>query len=179
MERAPDQARSSSESSADGSSRCRTRTANSALATALIVHGTLWGCASPPQARDDRSIAVKLTAAPINAGETGRAILVPLGDRTQVTVIVSGVPPELASRPVHLHSFVYRGSCGSLAAEPSYALTERVLAQAATPGAPLGPLTVTNMAPVSIDRLMGEPYAIRVTTAPADGGREIFCGDIR
>ena len=119
-----------------------------------------------------------LTAARINAGETGRAILVPLGERTQVTIIVSGVPVELASRPVHLYTFVYGGACDNPLAKASYALTERVLAQSATSTGG-GAFTITNVAPVPMDVLRREPYSIRVKTSPADGDREIFCGDIR
>jgi hypothetical protein len=123
-----------------------------------------------------------LTATRINAGEVGRAVLVPLGDRTQVTLIVSGVPPDLASRPVHLYTFAYRGSCTSPAAQPSYALTERVLTQSPSSTAIVtagGPLTLSNVMPVSLDVLRKEGYALRVMTSPADGHREIFCGDIR
>jgi hypothetical protein len=127
-------------------------------------------------------VNIAMTAARINAGQTGRAILTPLGGRTQVTIIVSGVPPELVARPAHLYTYLDRGSCGNPASESSYALTERVLA--ATPGSSAiatggGPLTVSNVAPISIHVLQNEGYAVRVTTSPADGSRELFCGDIR
>jgi len=123
-----------------------------------------------------------MNAAAINAGQTGRAFFAPLGDRTQVTIIVSGVPRELVARPVQLYTFLYRGSCSNLAPEASYSLTERILAQTPASSAVTSmgrPLTVTNAAPISLDELRRERYAIRVTTAPADGNREIFCGDIR
>ena len=106
-----------------------------------------------------------MTAAPINAGQTGRAVLTPLGDKTQATIIVSGVPPELVARPVHLYTFLYAGSCGNRASKPSYALTERVLAEtpASSPVAPVrGPLTVSNVAPISIDALQRDGYAVGV-----------------
>lgn len=123
-----------------------------------------------------------MNAAAINAGQTGRAILTPLGDQTQVTIIVSGVPAELVARPVHLYTFLYRGSCSNLAPQASYSLTERVRAEtpASSAVATIGrPLTVANVAPIALDELRRESYAIRVTTSPADGNREIFCGDIR
>jgi hypothetical protein len=150
----------------------------SAVATLLIASGALSGCTVSPDARRDDSLNIVLTTARINAGETGRAILVPLGERTQVTIIVSGVPVELASRPVHLYTFIYKGTCGNPSEQPSYALTERVLAQSATSTGG-GAFTITNVAPVSVDALLREPYSIRVKTSPADGDREIFCGDIR
>jgi hypothetical protein len=149
----------------------------SAAVAFFVASGALCGCASP-DARHDDSLNIVLTAARINAGETGRAILVPLGERTQVTVIVSGVPVELASRPVHLYTFVYNGTCGNSAGQPAYALTGRVLAQSATSTVG-GAFTITNVAPVSMDALRSEAHSIRVKTSPADGDREIFCGDIR
>ena len=149
-----------------------------AIVAWLVTCGVLSACAVSADARRDDSVNIPLSAARINAGETGRAILVPLGERTQVTIIVSGVPVELASRPVHLYTFVYTGTCGNPAEQPSYALTERVLAQSTTSTVG-GAFTITNVAPVSVDALRREPHAIRIKTSPADGNREIFCGDIR
>jgi hypothetical protein len=151
------------------------------LVIAFLGSAMLWACAASPDTRRD-SFGIAMNAAAINAGQTGRAIFTPLGDQTQVTIIVSGVPPELVARPVHLYTFLYRGSCGNLASESSYSLTENVLAQtpASSAVAPIGrPLTVANVAPVALDELRRESYAVRVTTSPADGNREIFCGDIR
>ena len=145
---------------------------------ALLASSLLSGCAASPDIRRDDSVNIALSAARINAGEVGRAILVPLADRTQVTIIVSGVPVELASRPVHLYTFIYTGTCGSLAESPAYALNERVLTQSTTSTVG-GVLTITNVAPVAIQALQREPHAIRVMTSPADGNREIYCGDIR
>ena len=145
--------------------------------TALLASCVLSACAASPDVRRDDSVDITLSAARINAGETGRAFLVPLGDRTQVTITVSGVPVELASRPVHLYTFIYKGTCGSLAEPPSYALNERVLTQSITSTVG-GALSITNVAPVAVHVLQNEPHAIRVMTSPADGNREIFCGDI-
>jgi hypothetical protein len=145
--------------------------------TALLASCVLSACAASPDVRRDDSVDIALSAARINAGETGRAFLVPLGDRTQATIIVSGVPVELASRPVHLYTFIYKGSCSSLSEPPSYALNERVLTQSTTSTVG-GPLNITNVAPVAILVLQREPHAIRIMTSPADGNREIFCGDI-
>jgi hypothetical protein len=124
------------------------------------------------------AIDVPLTAAPMNAGETGRAALIALGDRTQVTITVSGVPPQLASRPVHLYTYVYASTCGSGGAQPAFALTGRVLADSPSGASGRGPFTLTNVAPVSVESLTRGGSSIRVLTSPADGGREIFCGDI-
>lgn len=124
---------------------------------------------------------VPLTATTVNAGQVGRATLVAVGERTQVVVWVSGVPPMLASRPVHLYTFLYPGSCAKPGAAPAYALTANVLAQSpsSTAIAPAGgPFTVTNIVPAPFATIAGGPYALRVYTAPADGNREIYCGNI-
>ena len=157
--------------------------ARSYLTPVITFFGSavLCACAASPDT-GRASLSIAMNAAAINAGQTGRAIFTPLGDQTQVTIIVSGVPPELVARPVQLYTFLYRGYCSNLAPEASYALTEHVLAQmpASSAVASMGrPLTVANVAPISLDELRRESYAIRVTTSPADGNREIFCGDIR
>jgi hypothetical protein len=118
----------------------------------------------------------------MNAGDVGRATLIALDDRTQVTVIVSGVPAEIASRPVHLYTYLDAGSCGSPRTGAGFALTERVLAQSpsGTSIVPAsGPYLITNVAPLSLATLRAGGYAIRIMTSPADGNRELFCGDIR
>jgi hypothetical protein len=124
---------------------------------------------------------VVLRATQINAGEVGRATLVAVGDRTEVVVWVSGVPPMLSSRPVHLYTFLYPGTCAAPGATPTYSLTAQVLAQSpsSTAIAPAGgPLTVTNVVPTPLATIARGPLALRVFTAPADGNREIFCGDV-
>jgi hypothetical protein len=125
---------------------------------------------------------VPLSASRINAGQTGRAALVPQGERTQVTVTVTGVPPEIVSRPVHLYTFIDEGACGDAGAKTAWALTDRVLAQSpgSTAIAPVGgPFTITNVAPVPLETLRTGRYTIRIMTSPADGNREIFCGNVR
>jgi hypothetical protein len=148
----------------------------------LVACEVVAACSASTGGRRDDPRSVVLSASRINAGETGRAMLIPVDDRTQVTIIVSGVPSDLVSRPIHLYTFIYRGSCTGLDAQPSYALTDRVLAQSPASAAVSlagGALTITNTAPVSIDALYKDDYAIRVMTSPADGNREVFCGNIR
>ena len=126
-------------------------------------------------------VEVPLTATTINAGKVGRATLVAVGERTEVAVWVSGVPPMLASRPLHLYTFLYPGSCASPGSAPAYALTANVLAQSpsSTAIAPAGgPFTITNLVPAPFATIARGPFALRVFTAPADGNREIFCGNV-
>ena len=151
-----------------------------------VIAALMAGCASV--ANDgDRGDApggafatVVLTATPYNAGRIGRAYLVPSGDRTVVRIDASGVPDTVA-RPIHLYTFIFEGSCAARSEKPAIALTGTVLASSiANPaqiGAYGGPLTITNAAPISFDALRAEPHAIVVKTSPADGDRELYCGD--
>ena len=124
---------------------------------------------------------IALQATPRNAGEIGRAFLMADGDGTRVQIEVSGVPPLVSSRPVHLYTFVYTGRCEAHGDKPAYALLDRVLAGSprSTSIAPAaGPFTVSNTAPLPLDQLRAGPYAISVRTSPADGDVEIFCGNV-
>jgi hypothetical protein len=160
----------------DRKASAATRGPRRAGGLAALAIAQLCACSALPGSRPADVVSVPLAPSRINVGETGIATLVSLGERTQVTVIVSGVPPQIASRPVHLYTFIDEGRCSD-ASKPAFALTERVLAQSgASPSA--GPFTITNVAPVSVDVLRLGTYAIRVTTAPSDGGRDVFCGEI-
>ena len=151
-----------------------------------VIAALMAGCATGAD-DGDRSDApggafatVVLIATPYNAGRVGRAYLVPSGDRTVVRIDASGVPDTVA-RPIHLYTFIYEGSCAARSEKPEFALTDTVLASSlANPagiGAFGGALMITNAAPISFDALRANPYAIVVKTAPADGDRDLFCGD--
>lgn len=146
------------------------------LASALVA-----GCASPiggPSA--ERAAAIldtPLTATAYNAGETGRATLIARSAHTDVLIQVSGVRDSV-TRPVHLYSYIYPGSCRQHDARPAYVLTERVLADRPPPFGN-GPYSVRNEAPVALEQLRSSPHAIVVAASPADGNFELFCGDIR
>jgi len=149
----------------------------SVISTLLAPALALPGCAG----RTGDFVSVTLVATPMNAGQIGRAFLVPRGASTDVNVEISGVPPLFTSRPVHLYTFLYQGRCDALPSKPAHALTERVLAQSPrTPGAlPLrGPFTVANTIPLSLDALLDANYAIVIRTSPADGDVPLFCGAV-
>jgi hypothetical protein len=114
-----------------------------------------------------------------NAGQIGRAFLLPEGTGSRIQVEVSGVPPMLSTRPVHLYTYLYAGTCERRSKEPAFSLLTRVLAQSPSGGANVrGPFTVSNSAPLPFDRLTAGPYAIVVRTSPADGSVDIFCGNV-
>jgi hypothetical protein len=153
--------------------------------SATMVVASVTGCAEAPGsgtsggARPDMLINMPMQGGPFNAGEMGWATLVARGDRTDVTITVSGVPPEV-TRPVHLYTFIHQGACGALSPQPAYSLTAIVLARSASaqPGRTGAPFTVANTAGVPLSTLKSTPHAIMVKSAPADGSRELFCGDI-
>lgn len=151
----------------------------------IAICGVLAGCAGADWKGTDKaggeSIAVRLTATRANTGEIGLAMLTPLRGETGVTVEVSGVPGH-STRPVHLYTYIHEGSCGALNPTPAYTLNDRVLAEsfstlamAASAGPPF---KVSNIAPVPLATLRSRQHAVVVRSAPADGNRDIFCGEI-
>ena len=148
------------------------------VSCALAVAIALAGCAGRI---GDGVVTVPLVATSRNAGEIGRAFLIPRGGQTDVVVEVSGVPPQVTTRPVHLYTFLYDGRCDRLPAKPVHALTARVLAQSRrTAGAAAagGPFTISNTAPLSLEALRRLRHAIVIRTSPADGDVVLFCGNI-
>ncbi len=126
-------------------------------------------------------VTIMLQATPRNAGQIGRAFLIAQGSQTRVQIEVSGVPPQVSSRPVHLYTFIYEGTCDQRSAQPAFSLLDRVLAQSPASSAIVpagGPFTISNTAPVPLEKLRREPHAIVVATSPADGNMEIFCGAV-
>ena len=147
------------------------------MKAALAVVLALATHASVGEAAD--AVYVSLQATSRNAGQIGRAFLLPEGSGTRVQVEVSGVAPTLATRPVHLYTYLYKGRCDQRSAEPAFALLDRVLAQspAGTPSA-RGPYTVSNTVRLPFERATAGPFAIVVRTSPADGGVDLFCGNV-
>ncbi len=163
---------------AAASPKGRAPRANPIPTEAVIIAFALAGCADRMH---DAVVTVPLIATTRNAGEIGRAFLMPRGTDTGVVVEVSGVPPQLTSRPVHLYTFLYDGRCDSLPPQPAHALTDRVLAQpgrtaGATPAS--GPFTVANTVSMSLAAVRAARYAIVIRTSPAAGDVEIFCGSV-
>lgn len=157
--------------------------------TGLMVAGVICGCGVKGETdmdkgnRPDGTMTIPLSATGYNAGEIGTAILIPRGNSTDVKLEVSGVP-NYVTRPVYLYAYIHEGVCGNLSPKPAYALTDHVLAHSLSRPTALdgvsvkGPFTVSNTAPVTLEKLRLSPHAIKVQTAPADGGFDIFCGNI-
>lgn len=125
-------------------------------------------------------VQLPLVTSGYNAGKIGKAILMPVGDKTVVRLELSGVP-DYTTRPIHLYTYLYDGTCGNRGAMARYALTDRALAHSVIRpraiGALRGPVWLEESIPVDFQTLRASHYAISVRVSPADGGAEIFCGD--
>ncbi|WP_018992798.1 hypothetical protein [Aromatoleum toluclasticum] len=157
------------------------------LMPGVALIAALAGCAGMGAERDMQGAAgseilrVPLTATRYNAGRIGSATLVSHGGETTVTLQLSSVP-SYASRPIHLYTYIHGGRCDAMSERPAYSLTDHVLAsplgRQGAIAAFRGPVTLSNVAPVSLQKLRETPHAINVLTGPADGDRSIFCGNI-
>ncbi|MDT4812284.1 hypothetical protein FQZ97_452430 [compost metagenome] len=132
----------------------------------------LAGCVS---VEDRQLINVPLAPNPYNAGQIGQATLAADGNETSMSIFISGVPSE-TTRPVHIYTFIYTGNCKQrMGAAPAYALNQRVLAEKVD--AKRG-WTLSRRVPAELEALRTGTYSIVLRTGPADGNREIFCGEI-
>ncbi|RZL95907.1 MAG: hypothetical protein EOP82_01835 [Variovorax sp.] len=147
------------------------------LAMAPIV---ISGCAgtgstSTRSAAAD-AVVIPLQATRINAGRVGRATLLPLDGKTSIVLDFTGVPGD-TTRPVHVYTYVYEASCDALTTRPAYAFNERVLA--AKPAGGLGPFQIAHTASVPMSDLLSGRFSIALRSAPQDGDRVIYCGELR
>lgn len=142
----------------------------SSLALVVAV-GWISGCATTP---DSQITSVPLNATMHNAGHIAQATMIPVGSETQFWLIVAGVP-QGTSLPGRLSSYIYSGSCANLSPKPAYDLNR-------------GPNSVFysqksvqrfwKSAPITVDALRSGNYVLVVRQSPADGNRDIFCGDL-
>ena len=142
----------------------------------IAVAGVICGCASAPGPGSRDTFNVRLIAGPQNAGQVGEASFTAEGDATNVVLFLSGVP-ERVTRPVHLYTYIYEGTCGNLSPKPAFSLNEVVLARATSSSGP--GFTLDKVAPVPLPKLRSGPYAIVVRTQAPDLDQEMFCGNIK
>lgn len=146
----------------------------------LLCCGVVAATVSTTNGVESRLDSIRLVGTRYNAGKIGNAILVPEGNRTVVHLMLSGVPNGI-SLPIHLYSYLYEGTCRSHKLTARYALTNRVLAQSTIRPQALGtfggPVQLSQSIPAIFETIRATQYAISVRTSPADGNREIFCGD--
>ncbi|MCY1248105.1 hypothetical protein D9M72_614990 [compost metagenome] len=120
-------------------------------------------------------VNIPLTASKQNTGEIGQATLTASGEATAMSIFISGVPSG-TTRPVHVYSFIYAGSCTQRLTEvPAFEMNQRVLADKDNSK---GGWTLWKKANVALSTLRSGNFSIVLRTAPADGNHEIFCGEI-
>ncbi|AMO22709.1 hypothetical protein UC35_07230 [Ramlibacter tataouinensis] len=107
-----------------------------------------------------------------NRGNMAWGYLVVRPDSSDL-IVKAGRPADVLA-PAHLYTYVQQGSCASLG-PPAIRATRRVLAYSDT----LGFLTVSNTVPGNLDKLRTGPHALTVRSAPADGNKLLYCGDLR
>jgi len=98
-----------------------------------------------------------------NSGETGYALIKPMGKGIEVIVHVKGGPKGVA-QPDHIHP----GTCANLNPVPKYPLENVVDGK-----------SVTKLPGVSMDDLFKEPMAINVHESAQDMKKYVACGDIK
>lgn len=132
-------------------------------------------CAALASHAAPQSVTFPLTATARNAGKIGQVTLVPQGNATEMLFFIGGVPSS-TTMPAHLYTYVYPGSCNQMADKPLFAMTDRTVLGDYVPqqGFKLWRRVAMPMG----DLLSGD-HAIVVRTSPADGGRDIFCGNIK
>lgn len=141
----------------------------SSLAMVVAV-GSIAGCATSPE---------QITSAPLNPtthnpSSVAQATLAPMGNQTDLWLFVSSVPIETAV-PARLYTYVYSGQCGSLGTKPVYELNKSVSTEFYSP---MPGFHLQKYVPVAYDTLRSGGYALVVKQAPADGGQDIFCGNL-
>ena len=149
-----------------------------ALGVGLAACAGVQSPSTSQGAAADKLVNIRLAASRLNSGEIAWATLVARGGKTDATIMASGVPPQV-SRPIHLYTYIYEGTCGSLSARPAYSLTGVVLARSGGATGHVGsPYTVANTVDVGLAELLQKPHAIVVRSAPADGDLSLFCGEL-
>lgn len=141
----------------------------------VVVSAVLGCCAALTSYAAPHSANVTLTASAQNAGKIGRVTLVPQGNATEMLFFIGGVPSG-TTMPAHLYTYVYPGSCKQMADQPLYGMTDRTVLGDYVPQQGF---KMSRRVPIPLDDLVAGDHAIVVRTSPADGARDIFCGDVR
>ncbi|HEY6865579.1 MAG TPA: hypothetical protein VI319_16930 [Burkholderiales bacterium] len=108
-----------------------------------------------------KSVTVALHAEN-KSGETGRAKLTPMGDKTRVELSLKGTPKGVA-QPAHIHE----GSCAKLDPKPKYPLSNVVDGKS------------TSEVPVKMEELMEGNMAVNVHKSGDEIKTYVACGDLK
>ena len=138
-----------------------------------IFAALLAGCASGG-AGDGRDV-LQLSLQPTreNAGSLGQAALVARGEQTDLSIFIGGVPMGLG-RPLNLLTYIYPGSCSSLADKPAYALNQTIQTLRVDGG-----WRLSKSIPATLESLRDGGYSLVLSTTAADRATNIFCAEIK
>ena len=120
-----------------------------------------------------RVVQVNLKAGKSNAGAFGRAIFIAAGEKSEIEIYLTGLPMGV-QRPVHIYTYLYRGPCSKVGGNPEFELNETVRMSISGHDA----WKTTRMIPMDLSSLVSGGYSIVIRSSPADGNRDLFCGDI-
>lgn len=140
----------------------------SSLALAVTV-GWISGCATTAE---NQIVNIPLNATQHNTGHIAQATLAPMGSDTDVSFFIGRVPSWTALPP-HIYTYIYSGTCESLGPKPAYEMNQTVTTALMSPAWQL-----SKKAPVALSTLRSGGYAIVLRASPADGGFNLFCGNI-
>jgi hypothetical protein len=132
----------------------------SSLALVVTV-GWISGCATTTESQ---IVNIPLNATQYNAGNIAQATLAPMGRETNVSFFIG----------LHVYTYIYPGKCESLGPKPAYEMNQTVTT--ALMSSPAWHLS--KKAPVALNELRSGGYAIVLRASPADGGFNLFCGNI-
>ena len=138
----------------------------------ISLVAVLVGCAADDGGNRDSFIEIDLKAVD-HVGGFANAYLTPQGDMTGLSVIVAGPPPS-TTRPVHLYTYIHSGSCERLSDQPKYSLNDRV----STSNENNQLWRYSRSVPAPLSELRSGSHAIVIHSAPSDGNKRLFCGDI-
>jgi hypothetical protein len=128
-----------------------------APAASNVPAATAGGTAAP----GSRPVTIHMRALN-HSGETGRATLTPMGNRTRVELAINGEPAG-ANQPVHIHE----GTCANLNPAPKWVLNNIVNGKSVT--------TV----PVGLGVLEAGSYSVNAHQSVQNMGTFVACGEIK
>lgn len=137
---------------------------------ALVATVVIFGCTNS----SSQTVTVPLLATPKNLGQIANTTLASQGNQTGLTFVISGVPSGTL-RPLNLYTSIHKGTCKQ-PGPVAYAMNDQINTNriSSTRG-----WTYSRNAPVAMSELFSGDYSVVVTTTPADGNVDIFCGDIK
>lgn len=137
---------------------------------ALMATVMMLGCTHS----SNQTVTIPLLATPQNTGEIANTTLANQGNETAFTFIIGGVPSGTLG-PLNLYTSIHKGSCKQ-PGPVAYTMNDRINTSRISD---IGGWTYSRSAPVAMSELFSTGYSVVVTTTPADGNVDIFCGDIK